>query len=52
MGEVIPERTEEMAVHAMLVPGGYLGRILYFGGYDVTGTPSSPTGACSSRAAS
>ena len=35
---VIPEVTEDMAVHAILVPGGGMGRILYFGGYDVYDT--------------
>ena len=31
--------TFDMAVHAILVPGGTMGRILYFGGYDVYDTP-------------
>lgn len=30
--------TFDMAVHAILVPGGTMGRILYFGGYDVYDT--------------
>ena len=35
---ILAERTNDMAVHAILVPGGDAGRILYFGGYDVYDT--------------
>ena len=35
---ILSERTEDMAVHAVLVPGGDAGRILYFGGYTVDDT--------------
>ncbi len=35
---VITPRTGDMAVHAVLIPGGARGRILYFGGYRVDDT--------------
>ncbi len=36
--EIIPPRSKDMAVHAVLLPGGSRGRILYFGGYKVDDT--------------
>ncbi len=35
---VIDATTHDMAVHAILVPGGEMGRVLYFGGYSVNDT--------------
>jgi hypothetical protein len=36
--DVIPPRSKDMAVHAVLLPGGTHGKILYFGGYRVDDT--------------
>jgi hypothetical protein len=36
--QVIPQRTKDMAVHAVLLPGSTRGEVLYFGGYRVDDT--------------
>lgn len=35
---IVPDRSKDMAVHAVLMPGGGRGRILYYGGYSVDDT--------------
>jgi hypothetical protein len=35
---IVQDRSKDMAVHAVLVPGGARGRILYYGGYSVDDT--------------
>jgi hypothetical protein len=35
---IVTERSKDMAVHAIVVPTGNRGKILYFGGYDVDDT--------------
>lgn len=36
--QVLPQRTKDMAVHAVLIPGSDRGQVLYFGGYRVDDT--------------
>jgi hypothetical protein len=36
--QILPQRTKDMAVHAVLLPGSTRGEVLYFGGYRVDDT--------------